>query len=170
MDFLGNGQVTVQRTQPGGTTNLQNGPRDSRRYSVLTVRRRDICPTKTAGLNCEIYHSGRVNGITVNIVLDTGVARTLVQEDLVPPEVICEREVTITCAHGDTITYPVAHINISVGSLPDVVKAAVSKNLPAAVLLGWDVSELKTLLKHVQQAQPQKVLTLTTRAQTREQE
>ena len=115
------------------------------------------CP-KTTGLYCdegdnlpkpafqeaEIYRSGRVNGITVDdIVLDTGAARTLVWEDLVPPEVIREGEVKIRCAHGDTIIYPLAHINISVGSLPDiVVKAAVSKNLPAAVFLGRDVPEL----------------------------
>ena len=84
---------------------------------------------------------------------------------------IREGEVKIRYAHGDTITYPQAHINISVRSLPDIaVKATVSKNLLAAVLLGRDVPELTTLLKHVQQAQPQQVLAVTTRAQTREQE
>ena len=92
------------------------------------------CP-KNAGLYCdvttepphesthqavkekEVYRRGRVNGIPVeDIVLDTGASRTLVREDLVPPQAIREGpSVTIRCAHGDTVTYPLAQISISVG-------------------------------------------------------
>ena len=58
----------------------------------------------------EIYLGGRVNGVGVDdIVLDTGAARTLVHEDLVPPCTICDVEVTIRCAHCDSIAYSLAH-------------------------------------------------------------
>ena len=148
------------------------------------------CP-KSAGLYCDeggeseeqtevstsgdVHRSGRVNGIQVDdIILDTGASRTLVREDLVPPRALRNGEVTIRCAHGDTITYPLADIIISVGPHEKLsVQAAVSKTLPAAVLLGRDVPELMTLLG-TQTAEPTNndpplVLAVTTRAQAKQQ-
>ena len=90
----------------------------------------------------EVYRTGRINGVAVeDIVRNTGAARTLVREDLDPPCTVRGGEVTSRCAHGDAITY---QITLSVGSNPDMtVEAAVSKTLPAAVLLGRDVPGLK---------------------------
>ena len=90
----------------------------------------------------DIYRSGCVNGVMVgDIVLDTGASRTLVHEDLVPPCTLREGEVTIRCAHGDNITYPLASIKVSIGREELSVRAAVSKTLPASVLLRRDVPE-----------------------------
>ena len=146
------------------------------------------CP-KNSGLYCDevstpalpateegdVYRSGCVNGMQVgDIILDTGASRTLVRGDLVPPRAMLEEEVTIRCAHGDAITYPLAQVTISVGPhLEIAVKAAVSKTLPAAVLLGRDVPELMSLLSNKTEdpeQEPSLVLVATTRAQARKQQ
>ena len=68
-------------------------------------------------------------------------------EELIPPCTLRDGEVTIRCAHGDTITYPLADITIFVGLNDKLgVRAAVSNTLPAAVLLGCDVLEWMALL------------------------
>ena len=86
-------------------------------------------------------------------------------EGLLPTEVTCQRDrvgklasvfeqqggrmrepVTLRCAHGDTVLYPLAEVNISVGGLAFVVRAAPSETMPVSVLLGTDVPELGQLL------------------------
>ena len=82
-----------------------------------------------------------------DIVLDTGCSRTVVRRELVPKNKILEgAAVTIRCAHGDTVRYPLARVNIEVQGRRVTVEAAVSTTLPASVLLGTDVQELTTLL------------------------
>ena len=95
-----------------------------------------------------VCRSGQVEGIHVEqIVLDTGCSRTMVKQDLVPEGKIIEGDaVTIRCAHGDTVLYPVAQLELEVDGLPLCVEAAVSKSLPVPVLLGTDVAELHQLL------------------------
>ena len=101
------------------------------------------CP-KNANLFCDegsiaasisgggVCRSGCVNEMQVeNIILETGASRTLVREDLVPPYAMHEGEVTVTCVHGDAITYPLAQITISVGPHKDMtVRVAVAKTVP----------------------------------------
>ena len=71
----------------------------------------------------------------------------MVQKSLVPPQWMLEGEaVTIRCAHGDIILYPLACVHLSIGEKKISVKAAVSHILPVAVLLGTDVEELSELL------------------------
>ena len=78
------------------------------------------------------------------IVLDTGCSRTMVRQDLVPEGEIIEGDaVTIRCAHGDTVLYPVAQLELEVDGLP---LFAVSQSLPVPVLLGTDVAKLHWLL------------------------
>ena len=93
--------------------------------------------------------SGQIEGICVDqIVLDTGCSRTMVRQDLVPGHKLIEGDaVTIRCAHGDTILYPVAQLELQVDGIPVCVKAAVSESLPVQVLLGTDVPELNQLLR-----------------------
>ena len=46
-----------------------------------------------------------------DIVLDTGCSRTLVHSDLVSDEKLRQGEaVTVQCAHGDTVVYPLARM------------------------------------------------------------
>ena len=49
------------------------------------------------------------------------------------------------CAHGDTVSYPLAVVELTGDGLPLTVEAALSDTLPT-VLLGRDVPELSQLL------------------------
>ena len=47
--------------------------------------------------------------------MDTACKRTMVHQELVPPEKIIEGDVaTIRCAHGDIVFYPLANIEMKV--------------------------------------------------------
>ena len=149
------------------------------------------CPSKTT-LYCdrgdasgrrdspdEVYRSGTVNGTPVqDLLLDTGAARTLVRSNLVPPNCLVNGEVTIRCAHGDTVIYPLAEARICVGGRELTVLAAVSDTLPVSMLLGRDVPELMALLgkEPTKETKPQTdpidhdVLAVTTRAQAAQQD
>ena len=82
-----------------------------------------------------------------DILLDTGCTRTIVHANLAPPQKFLEGDVvTIQCAHGDTVLYPLANVGIQVDWLEIEVEAAISENLPVEVLLGKDVPELSQLL------------------------
>ena len=96
----------------------------------------------------QLQKTGMVEGQEVgDILLDTGCSRTLVRRDLVPREKILEGEVVaIRCAHGDTVLYPIAQVDVTVGGQCLEVEAAVSETLPMSVLLGTDVSQLGRLL------------------------
>ena len=95
-----------------------------------------------------VQHQGLVEGQEVqDILLDTGCTRTMVQADLVPPRKFLEGDaVTIQCAHGDTVLYPLANVAIQVEGLEIEVEAAISNKLPVAVLLGKEVLEFAQLL------------------------
>ena len=102
-----------------------------------------------------VHHRGTINGVySKDIVVDTGAGKTLVRGDLVTPDDIIDGEVTIQCAHGDAITYPLAAVKIAVGGKEIVVHAAVAKSLPVAALLGWDVPELMKLVKPLAEDKP----------------
>ena len=95
-----------------------------------------------------VTRHGVVEGTDVHdIILDTGCSRTLIPQDLVPADKrIAGEAVTLRCAHGDTVLYPLADVNVSVGGVAFVVRAALSETLPVSVLLGTDVPQLGRLL------------------------
>ena len=81
------------------------------------------------------------------ILLDTGCSRRMVRRHLVPHAKMLEgKMVSIKCAHGDTVLYPLAVVDMEVEGIPVHVEAAVVDTLPVGVLLGTDVSELPRLL------------------------
>ena len=56
------------------------------------------------------------------------------RQDLVPESKIIERDaVTIRCAHGDTVLYPVTQLELEVDGLLLCVETAVSKSLSVPV-------------------------------------
>ena len=112
-----------------------------------------------------VQRSGQVEGKPVrDILLDTGCSRTIVRKELVPESKMCGRETTtIKCAHGDTVTYPLAEIELEIGDVSIVVEAAVSETLPMSVLLGTDVPVLANLLK----GRRERAFAVVTRAQAR---
>ena len=115
----------------------------------------------------ELTRKGSVEGKAVNnILLDTGCSRTLVHQELVPRSKMLDGEaVAIRCAHGDTVLYPVALLQVVVGTRTMEVRAAVSETLPVDVLLGTDVPELPELLRTDFSADAMAVMT---RAQRRQ--
>ena len=54
---------------------------------------------------------------------------------------------TVQCAHGGVVTYPLARVKLEVKGRASIVEAAVSDTLPRSVLLGTDVPDLSELLK-----------------------
>ena len=79
---------------------------------------------------------------------------------------------TIRCAHGDTVLYPLANIEMEVDGQAIRVEAAVSATLPVPVLLGGDVPELKQLLgsntnTHSDSTEFDDVMVVVTRAQAK---
>ena len=71
----------------------------------------------------------------------------MVRQELVPGSKVLEGDaVTIRCAHGDTVLYPVARLDMEIEGRAMCVKAAVSQTLSVPVLLGMDVPELSQLL------------------------
>ena len=98
--------------------------------------------------NPSVSKVGLVEGKPVkSILLDTGCSRTLVRKDLVPQHKLLHGEaVAIRCAHGDTVLYPLAEVELEVDGYPLHVEAAISDTLPMPVLVGTDVPELTALL------------------------
>ena len=108
-------------------------------FSEVVYMNEDIDP--------RITRAGTVEGKTVErIILDTGCARTMVRQELVPHAQVTG-QVPIRCAHGDTRIYPLARVRIGVGGVDYTVEAAVSNKLPVAVLLGRDVTDLMDMLQ-----------------------
>ena len=90
-----------------------------------------------------LVQKGRVEGnMVADIMLDTGCSRTMVHKRLVSDNTMkCDEAVTIRCAHGDTVLYPLASIQIEISGQTIQVEVAVSTTLPVSVLLGTDVSQ-----------------------------
>ena len=63
-------------------------------------------------MNSGLYRSGTVDGRMVkDILLDTGITRTLVYQKLILREKT-SGEVIIHCAHGDEVSYSLAQVEI----------------------------------------------------------
>ena len=116
------------------------------KYVVTAATRRDTankCPTQSVfSYRVQTGHKGPARAGAVEetpvegIVLDTGAAKTMIHRDLVPVEKVSRETVDIQCAHGDTVSYPVAEVSMRVGDHPVTVQAAVSDRLPVPVLVG----------------------------------
>ena len=101
-----------------------------------------------------VYKSGKVKGRKVaDILLDTGCSRTAARQDLVPEQKKVEGEaVAICCAHGTTVLYPIAQVEIEIRGQIIEVEAAISETLPMSMLLGTDVPSLPDFLMKTLQA------------------
>ena len=120
------------------------------RYGHMSMN----CPDK-ANFYCgdrlgrSVVRVGKVEGAVVSeVVLDTGCSRTMVRRDLVPEENLLPGEaVTVLCAHGDAMLYPLAYVDMEVEGMQLRTKAAIAKELPVAALLGTDIPQLGELLQ-----------------------
>jgi len=79
--------------------------------------------------------------------------------------------VTVWCARGDMVLYPLAEVKLELDGVQRRMKAAVSDTLPVSVLLGTDVPELGLLLRTnpstIHTEGVEEALLVTTRAQSR---
>ena len=110
-----------------------------------------------------ILINGEVNGTAVrDILVDTGTNTTIVSKSLVSEEQLMgeEAHVSIQCAHGDTVKYPLARVMVRLAGKSCPIVAAVSESLPVSVLLGRDVPVLAKLLReaHPPKTKAQKCL------------
>ena len=64
--------------------------------------------------------------------------QSIVHSDFVTEDDIIAEYTTISCAHGDTVSYPVVAIAVTAGDRKEILHAAVSNKLPQAALIGWD--------------------------------
>ena len=107
-----------------------------------------LLPPEASKEQERVCHHGTINGIyTQDIVADTGASKTLVHKSFVSPTEISNKSITISCAHGDSITYPLAHVKISICKRDIIIQAALVDKLPVAVLLGWDNPNLMDFVK-----------------------
>ena len=97
----------------------------------------------------DVTQAGRIEGKFVhNLLLNTGCSRTLVHRDHVPQDKMLPGEaVAIQFAHGDTVLYPLAQLEVEIGDQSFDVTAAVADRLPLAMLLGTDVLQMTDLLQ-----------------------
>ena len=118
----------------------------------------------TATTSPEFVVSGSVNGIPVDAnVIDTACTRTMVHRSLISEECLTGDHITIRCAHGDEMVYPLACITLAVGTLSYFLTVVVSDTLPHTVLLGLDVPGIQTLLQTLPLGQAE-ALRVTTRS------
>ena len=90
---------------------------------------------------------GKVEGQPVELLLDTGCSKSLIDASLVPSEKIQQEEyVSMQCAHGDFKTYPTAVVDVEVDGKVHTLKVAVAENLPRHALLGRDVKDLVKII------------------------
>ena len=79
-----------------------------------------LCQVSAGGVSRRgLSRSGIVEGQAVtDVLLDTGCSQTLVRSDLVPAAKRVEGDaVTIRCAHGDTVLYPLAEVTMTVDGI-----------------------------------------------------
>jgi predicted aspartyl protease len=101
-----------------------------------------------------LTRSGSVEGQAVsNILIDTGCSQSIVREELVPQERLLGEAVTIRCAHGDVVLYPLAMVEIQIDNRTMELQVAVSDTLPVDVLLGTDAPGFATILDIVYRRQ-----------------
>ena len=105
-----------------------------------------------------------------SIALDTDCSsRTLVRSYLVPQDKVLEGEiVAIRCAHGDTVLYPLALVNLEINGHHTEVEAALFETLPMPALLGTDIPQLQDFIAQAfcaesQRQETEDVLVVTTR-------
>ncbi|XP_067281115.1 uncharacterized protein [Pseudorasbora parva] len=129
-----------------------------------------LCYVPTATLPPKIDKEPTVsvllNGKPVTALVDTGCARTLVQEQYVPRDSRTEGTVTVCCVHGDKTELPTAEVYIEIHGQPYLMKVGITTTIPYPVLLGTDMPILAGLVQEtawcgiVTRAQAQKLTQL----------
>ena len=133
-----------------------------------------FCSAKPPAKQSGLTRSGSVEGQAVsNILIDTGCSQSIVREELVPQERLLGEAVTIRCAHGDVVLYPLAMVEIQMDNRTMELQVAVSDTLPVDVLLGTDAPGFATILdgaSSIQETKEAMVVTTRSRKQQKQEE
>ena len=63
----------------------------------------------------EVTHQGAMDGVQMEILLDKGSTRTLVQQKLVSKgKILLGESVVVQCTHGKSVQYPLTYLDIEV--------------------------------------------------------
>ena len=86
-----------------------------------------------------VARTGAVEGTDVHdIILDTGCSQTMVRNDLVPVERrIAGEAITLRCAHGDTVLYPLADVRMEVDGISLFCACSTLRN-SASISTAWN--------------------------------
>ena len=136
-DGRGSGQQTTGDQPPPNTTPKGSRPQtrdisgvrcyncsEKGHYSSSCPKRTLYCGRAKDGADGQdrARRHGTVNGVyCTDILVDTGATQTLVRKDLVADDDILDGEVTIRCAHGDTASYPLAVVKITIGGKDPII-------------------------------------------------
>ena len=92
-----------------------------------------------------------VNQCEVEALLDSGSARTLVQESVLEASPLAQSEhVPVVCVHGDTREYPTARVRLKTTKGTFNIEVGVIKSLPVPVLIGRDCPAFSMLWKEAE--------------------
>ncbi|KAJ1187073.1 hypothetical protein NDU88_003852 [Pleurodeles waltl] len=81
-----------------------------------------------------------INGVEVQACRDTGASVTMVIEKLVHPEQhLLGHQYQVTDAHNNTLSHPMAVVNLNCGGVTGPKKVVVASDLPVDCLLGNDL-------------------------------
>ena len=88
----------------------------------------------------------KMQGKPAELLVDSGASCTLVCQDLAEDEKMNRKDkLHIRYAHGDSVVYPTANIEININNQIYNVHTGVSSTLPRPVLLGQDIGNLLEL-------------------------
>ena len=74
---------------------------------------------------------GRLDGRSVQMLVDTGADRTMVAADCIDlVKVEGSDKVPVVCVHGDTVSYPTAVLHLQIGSWQREARVVVAPELP----------------------------------------
>ena len=125
-DQNGGQQTTTEQKQPATTPRTQSKDiglvtcyncNEKGHFAYSCPKRLLYCgrPERgTGGLDGARQH-GTVNGVYCqDILVDTGATQTVVHKNLVTDANILDEDVSISCVHGDTTSYPLATVKINI--------------------------------------------------------
>ena len=106
---------------------------------------------------------GNLDGRSVQMLVDSGCSQTMISARLDAAKISSQEKVPILCAHGDTVLYPTAVVELQTGPWKREGQVVVALNLPVDVLLGTDLYEALMF----REGQVEQGLAVLTRAQCR---
>ena len=95
-------------------------------------------PTRLSSSFSKFTENGFVNGVPVQMILDSGSSCTLVHQKLVPEDTYTGKTFTVQFADGSERDVPIARLTFTGSETSMQQEVGVLQSLPADVLVGHD--------------------------------